>query len=147
MWYFAYGSNLNTAQMTARTGWPGTERPMRARLPGYRLAFDAGGGGRAFANVVRPGDGVLGVLYRLDARALAALDGFEEGYERVRVEVAGEDGTRLDAAAYVARPGRTTTADRPTPEYLGRVVSGAREHGLPEEYIRSVEAAAAAQGQ
>src|SRR4051812_31122785 len=112
MWYFAYGSNLSTAQMTARTGWPGTERPLRARLPGYRVAFDAGGDGQAFANVVRPGDGVLGVLYRLDPRALALLDGYEEGYERVRVEVVGEEGKRFDAVAYVARPGRTTTTDR-----------------------------------
>lgn len=41
MWYFAYGSNLCSAQMSVRTGtiWTSVSRVPRARLPGYRLAF------------------------------------------------------------------------------------------------------------
>ncbi|HEX4610446.1 MAG TPA: gamma-glutamylcyclotransferase family protein [Urbifossiella sp.] len=147
MWYFAYGSNLGTAQMTARTGWAGGDRPGRALLRGYRLAFDMSGGGQAFANIVRPGDGVLGVLYRLDPSEMAALDRFEEGYDRVVVVVTREDGTDLEAVAYAARPDRITVTERPTAEYVRRIILGSREHGLPEEYIRSVEAAAGMSGQ
>ena len=67
VWYFAYGSNLCTAQMAARTGvtYTGANRPRRVRLPGYRLVFNMGdGSGQAFANIMRSGDGVLGVLYQ-----------------------------------------------------------------------------------
>ncbi|HEX4607701.1 MAG TPA: gamma-glutamylcyclotransferase family protein [Urbifossiella sp.] len=150
MWYFAYGSNLCTAQMAVRTGlrWAGADRPRRVYLPGYRLAFDmSDGGGRAFANIVRPGSGVLGVLYRCDPQALGSLDGFEVGYQRTRVEVRDEAGTAHEAIAYIARPGHTTVTDRPTTEYLRRIVLGARGHGLPEPYIRSIAAASGLSGE
>ena len=140
MWYFAYGSNLSAAQMTARTGWTGAAR--RACLHGYGVAFNMSDGGQAFANIVRPGAGVRGVLYWLEPSELARLDAFEYGYDRVVVEVECEDGARLEAVAYVARPDRTARTFRPAAEYVQRILSGAREHGLPEEYIRLVEAAA-----
>jgi hypothetical protein len=35
---------------------------------------------------------------------------------------------------------------RPSERYLGLIVNGAREHGLPEEYIRKVEALAGSTG-
>jgi len=142
VWYFAYGSNLCTAQMAARTGVAHAGRARRARLPGHRLAFNMRDGGSTYANVVRPGDGVSGVLYWCGRRELAALDGFEVGYERVPVEVLDEAGVRLDAVAYVARPEFVTAGDHPATAYLRRIVRGAREHGLPEEYVRVIEAAA-----
>jgi cation transport regulator ChaC len=143
MWYFAYGSNLWAAQMTARTGVSDTDRPRRVRLPGYRLAFDMSDGrGQAFANIARPGDRVLGVLYWCDWRALDSLDGSEVGYRRVRVEVRDESDTRLEAVAYAGRPWTVSAAGRPAAEYVRRIVLGAREHGLPEPYILAVEAAA-----
>jgi gamma-glutamylcyclotransferase len=142
MWYFAYGSNLDTAQMIARTGWAGRDRPRRALLRGYRLVFDMSGGGQAFANIVRPGCGVQGVMYWLDLPQLDALDRHEEGYDRIVVGVETEVGPRLEAMAYVARPDRITTTERPAAEYVRRIVLGAQEHGLPAEYIRSIEAAA-----
>ncbi|MDB5313424.1 MAG: hypothetical protein JWO38_7626 [Gemmataceae bacterium] len=145
MWYFAYGSNLCTTQMAARTGVSraGADRSRRAQLPGYRLAFNMGdGSGWTYANIVHPGDGVLGVLYRCSRQDLEALDGFEEGYERTRVDVLDETGAKVDAVVYIARPEQITAGQRPRAEYLQRVIRGAREHGLPEQYIHSIEAAA-----
>ena len=142
MWYFAYGSNLCTAQMSARTG-PGWTGARRARLPGYRLVFNmTDGSGSTYANIERPGEGVLGVLYWCTPEALEALDRYESGYDRTPVVVWDEVGGTFEAVAYIARPECRAGADPPSSEYVRRIVRGAREHGLPEHYIRSIQAAA-----
>src|SRR5258708_3117388 len=89
-WYFAYGSNLLRDQMVARTGpiRTGDDRPRIARLPNYRLAYNLlGSDGQVYANIVEPGNGVLGVVYRCEWEALEKLDGYEHGYERREVVV------------------------------------------------------------
>jgi hypothetical protein len=50
-WYFAYGSNLSSEQKECRTGTIREAR--RARLDGYRIAFNKrGGDGTGKANIV-----------------------------------------------------------------------------------------------
>ena len=144
-WYFAYGSNLCVEQMLRRTGpiGEGKDSPCVARLPGYRLVFNMqGDDGLVYANIIQPGDGVIGVLYRCSAAALASLDAYEEGYGRRPVLVTLEGGATREAMAYVARPECTANGGVPSPEYLGIIIRGARRHGLPEAYIRSIEAQA-----
>ncbi|OAI54219.1 hypothetical protein AYO44_15325 [Planctomycetaceae bacterium SCGC AG-212-F19] len=144
-WYFAYGSNLCVDQMVRRTGPVrlGNDRPRVVQLPGYRLAFNMqSDGGQVFANIVRPGEGVVGVVYRCSPEALALLDEYESGYERQRVTVVDDRGAELAALTYVAMPGNVVVARTPDAEYLQRVVGGARQHGLPEAYIRSITAEA-----
>ena len=141
-WYFAYGSNLWTDQMAHRTGpIPQDEnRPRRAALPHYRLIFNMRGeDGQVFANIQSPGKGVHGVVYRCSPEALTRLDGYERGYERRRVFVTAENGERLEAFTYVAEPPNVVDGRRPAAEYLRRIVTGARQHGLPESYIREIE--------
>ena len=141
-WYFAYGSNLWVDQMVRRTGpiRQGCDRPRIVQLPGYRLAFNMQGDcGQVFANIVQPGEGVLGVIYRCGLEALAILDEYESGYERRRVTVVDDRNEELEAVAYVAMPGNVAAARTPDTEYLQRVVRGARQHGLPEAYIRMIE--------
>jgi len=85
--YFAYGSNLDEAQMRARC--PTARREARATLRGHALAF--GGFSHrwngAVASVRRArGAEVAGLLYTLDAEALRLLDrieGYPFAYERV----------------------------------------------------------------
>jgi hypothetical protein len=140
-WYFAYGSNLLAAQMIRRTG--AAAEPRIAWLAGYRPAFNmSGGDGNVYANVVQPGDGVCGVLYRCSAAALAKLDGFETGYARRPISVVDLHGETITAEIYLARPERVTAERPPTAEYWERIVTGARQHGLPAEYVRSLERAA-----
>jgi gamma-glutamylcyclotransferase len=142
-WYFAYGSNLWIDQMAARTGpiGLGDDRPRVARLPDHRLVFNMlGEDGQVFANVVRPGEGVFGVLYRCGPECLDKLDAYEQGYERRRVLVTDECGLTLEAVVYVARADRVARGGKPSAEYLDRVVRGARQHGLPEAYVRTIEA-------
>jgi gamma-glutamylcyclotransferase (GGCT)/AIG2-like uncharacterized protein YtfP len=145
-WYFAYGSNLSTAQMIARAAWDDAdmERPRLARLPGYRLAFNMlADDGCRYANIVASGDGaagdgVLGVLYCCTEEMLARLDIFEEGYERRQVEVTDEAGRIFSSIVYIALPETTTSEGPPRIEYLSIILKGAREQGLPETYVRII---------
>ncbi|WP_020475068.1 gamma-glutamylcyclotransferase family protein [Zavarzinella formosa] len=148
-WYFAYGSNLWTDQMAARTGpvAEGEDRPRRAFLPDHRLTFDVPGeNGQVFANIHSPGAGVHGVLYCCTSDTLKRLDEFEHGYERQRVTVVLENGDRQEAFAYFAGPTGLVQGRLPTAEYLRRILTGAREHGLPDWYVREIEACASASG-
>ncbi len=144
-WYFAYGSNLWTDQMIARTGpiSQGDHGPRIARLANHRLVFqNLTSGGPAFANITSPGDGVLGVVYRCNPAALEKLDRYEQGYERRAIVVVDEHGELLAAVAYVVETARGANFGNPSAEYLNRIVTGARQHSLPEAYIARIVATA-----
>jgi Gamma-glutamyl cyclotransferase, AIG2-like len=101
-WYFAYGSNLWVDQMIRRIGpiRQGDDWPRFVQLPGYRLAFNMQGDcGRVFANIVQPGEAVLGVVYRCGPAALDILDRYESGYERQRVTVVDDRSEEIEAVA------------------------------------------------
>ncbi|HEU4404537.1 MAG TPA: gamma-glutamylcyclotransferase family protein [Polyangiaceae bacterium] len=122
--YFAYGSNLDWAQMRARC--PSACPLGRARLAGHALAFGGHSGhwGGAVASVVRArGRAVDGVLYALSEADLEALDGFEGHpwvYERRTRVVTTEGGARRRAVVYALRaPGPATRP--PAPRYLAVV--------------------------
>ncbi len=142
LWYFAYGSNLSRAVFCERRGMcPTDTRP--ARLLDHRLAFDipVGPGERGVANVV-PARGwqTWGVAYRLTAEECERLDrteGVPVIYRRATVRVVTPGNETLDAFTYRSRisaPGR-----KPSPRYLGLLLDGAREHRLPDAWIRWLE--------
>ena len=135
--YFAYGSNLASRRMRERV--PDARPGGRARLAGFRLVSDKPGrDGSAKLNLVRDaGACVWGALWALQQRDLLVLDRIEGGYERVAVTVDG-DGGPLAATTYVS-PLRG--ADAPLAgAYKALVVEGAREHGLPAEWLARLEA-------
>jgi len=144
-WYFAYGSNMDGAQMVRR-GVPFTSCE-GAVLMDHRLEFDFPSPSRwlgGAADVVpSPGDKVEGLLYGLaDGRLLDAMDRWEGTpelmYERRRVEVRTLAGRRAVAAwTYTVvepRPGLV-----PSPGYVGIILSGARAHGLSPAYVAMLE--------
>lgn len=143
--YFAYGSNLWIEQMIRRVGPSCVDvAPEVAHLSDYRLAFNMRGeSGETFANIRSPGAGVWGVVYRCDAEALAQLDEYESGYERVAIQVTDRAGQARAAVAYVAQEDRVCDAGAPAEAYLERILVGARQHGLPPEYVAHIEALAA----
>ncbi len=144
-WYFAYGSNLSTDQMVARTGTiaRGEQGPKIAHLAGYQIVFQhVAGSESAFANIVAPGEGVLGVVYRLEQKAFAILDAYEHGYERRRVTVVDQCGESLAAVAYMVSATAGGPIGAPSAEYLARIVAGAHDHNLPAEYIAAIVACA-----
>ncbi|MFN2115653.1 MAG: gamma-glutamylcyclotransferase family protein [Anaerolineae bacterium] len=137
--YFAYGSNMLVARLTERAASARAEGA--ARLRDHRLAWHKpGADGSGKCDIVpSPGDEVWGVLYTLSSEDKVTLDEIEgvgAGYELVQVAVERGDG-RLAAAAYRA----TEVEDGAVPYawYKALVVSGAREHGLPDDYVRQLE--------
>jgi hypothetical protein len=69
-------------------------------------------------------------------------EGAPDHYARTPVTVLLDSGETASAIAYIAGADRCRDGLRPTPEYLAHVLSGASHHGLPFEYIRSIEALA-----
>jgi cation transport regulator ChaC len=144
-WYFAYGSNMNGAQMRSRAGQIYEEQV--ARLENYELVFNKKArGGSATANV-RPAAGrtVHGVLYKIAEAAFRNLDRFEgvpEHYRRIEVSVSDGAGKKINAQVYIAT--KVEKGLRPAPHYLQTILDGAGEHGLPAEYIQQIKAAAGA---
>jgi len=146
LWYFAYGSNLLVAQIEARTGQ--IRKAIRSRLEGYCFTFNnRDENGEIYANVVPdPATEVWGVVYLFDTEALRKMDEFEgvsDGcYRRIPVTVESDSGERIQATAYIAGEDFVGKPGKPSGEYLGRIISGARHHGLPEGYIGKIEALA-----
>ncbi len=142
-WYFAYGSNMSRAQMASRTGpiRDGDEAPRVALLQGYRFAFTTRStDGRIYANVMAcdPNDVVRGVLYRCGTAGMSVLDRYEAGYERRQVTVTDETGRNYEATVYVGLPECTVEPGQPTTRYRDIILAGAKEFGLPAEYLERI---------
>ncbi|MCK7480026.1 MAG: gamma-glutamylcyclotransferase [Candidatus Moduliflexus flocculans] len=108
----------------------------RARGTPLRLrrVLGALGRGRRQHRRVRVGER-LGALYEITERDKLTLDAFEgypRSYERKEVEVRDRDGNLHRAVTYF-RTGRPL--GKPHPDYEKVVLDGARECGLPEDYI------------
>jgi hypothetical protein len=140
--YFGYGSNLHTPALRAKGVVPIAS--VRARLPGWRLAFDVRhwfpheGGMGNIRHTGDPADEVQGVVHTLDAHALATLDRMEAygvGYDRATVEVTTDAG-RVRAEAYVGLPAFLDPTRLPTRRYLAILVKGATAAGLDAGYVR-----------
>jgi gamma-glutamylcyclotransferase (GGCT)/AIG2-like uncharacterized protein YtfP len=136
---------MGTAAIAAAC--PGHRFLGAAELRDHRLAFTRRSlrTGTGVADVLgAPGASVWGALYALDATQLAAIDEKEGNgwaYERraVRVLAAGRE---LDAFAYaVIAPDAEHV--RPSREYLQALLEGARERGLPDDYVAALAALAA----
>ena len=131
--HFAYGSNMSRALMGARC--PRAEAIGIATLLGWRFVINPEG----FGSIARQlGGRVHGVLWRLSARDLAAVNAYESIdsglYLRRRLAVrCGE--TQAMALVYIAR---RQGEGVPRPGYIPLVVDAAREWQLPEPYIRSL---------
>ena len=85
---------------------------------------------------------VWGVVYEIDRAEKAELDrieGLGVGYREEEVSIATADGD-CRTWTYVAKPNKVDPALRPRPWYKAHVLRGAREHGLPPDYIRLIEA-------
>jgi cation transport regulator ChaC len=101
-----------------------------------------GDNGQVYANITAPGQGVLGVVYFCSEESLQKMDTYEKGYERRRVQVVLENGVERNAITYVADSAIGENLALPKAEYVQKILRGARQHGLPEGYIKEIEALA-----
>ena len=146
VWYFAYGSNMQSATLRGRRGVAYT-RALAARVPGWRLVLDKPplvSVGHGFANIVPdPAAEVLGVLFELSVADLEHVE-LTEG-----VRIGNYDPVDVDAWPFAAvatvrarslSSARRDPALRPSRRYMSLLVDGAVEHGLPAEYVDTLRA-------
>lgn len=145
---FMYGSNLNSELLKSRVyGWDGHFK--RAFIPNYQLRFNklSKNWGVAANIVPHPTRKVWGILVVLDDRALIFMDKNEcylypdgdkrNHYERKQVDIFLENGDRVNAYVYVAHHRRIVERLLPSSNYCTYVTEGAKNCGLPLDYINN----------
>lgn len=143
MRYFAYCTLLDRAEM--RKFCPGVGPGMIGSIIGWRVGFGSygeagpGGGCQLFA---APGHTVHGLVYDLDDEEMSALDqisGVDKGYYR-RIDLLVETGSGEPISAITYMIPDSGGPFHPTASYTEPILRGARDLGLPDEYIRELEA-------
>lgn len=147
LWYFAYGSNMQTATLRGRRR-VAFARALPARVPGWRLVLDKPpliSVGHGFANIVAdPAAEVLGVLYALtpeDLDHVELTEGVRIGnYAAVDVLAAPLTGDPAPLPARSLSSSRRDPRLRPSTRYMQLLIEGALEHGLPADYVAALRA-------
>jgi cation transport regulator ChaC len=139
-WYLAYGSNMNRGIFEERRGM----HPIQAQpalLENYRLRFNLaiGHGERGVANLEsQAGARTWGVLYLITVEKSEHLDrteGVPRGaYRRIPIGAIVDGGEQI--AAFTYQSDRISIGRKPSPRYIGLLIEGAVQHGLPHGYIR-----------
>ena len=143
--YFAYGSNLSLEKMNEKCTKP---RVLSiARLAGHRIEFYEHSviwDGAVETLVPDAKSEVWGVLYELAVYAWDQLDNCEDvrldgtgEYFHYPVQVFDEEKTVVYADVY--KKARLGEAKLPSTEYLDIIIQGAKEQGLPEDYIEILQ--------
>jgi len=115
----------------------------RASLGGWALTFDLPGiplVEPAFASIApQKGAEVHGVLWWMTPPEAKRLDQFEsDRYDSIQVPVKGDASGVVHAKAYKNRIPKSGLL--PSRRYLTLIAEGAREAGLPDAYLRTIEA-------
>lgn len=138
---FSYGSNMWTKKL--RTHCSSALAKGVAELRGFELRWhkvSIDGSGKC--DIVQSENSeirVFGVLYEIvsgEKQNLDSAEGLGQGYEEIDVKIVC-NGLKTFAKAY-----RAINIDqeiKPYSWYKARVIAGAREHGLPKDYIAQIE--------
>jgi cation transport regulator ChaC len=131
--HFAYGSNMSRPLMAARC--PQARAVGVASLFDWRFIINADG----LASIVRhKGSRVHGVLWRLSARDVAAINAYEDigsGLYVSRLLPIQFAQRHASALVYLARRQGTGI---PRPAYIQLVIAAALDWNLPQPYIGSI---------
>ena len=144
-YYFAYGSNMNPAQMAERCA--AARVLCAACLPGYRLGFYGRNrvwdGGQETVEQ-QSGQQVWGVLYELLFGDAASLD----VWSSVRLDGGGayfhypvlvRDAAGREHTAVLYKKDVLGQAVPPSSQYLAHIVAGAEANGLPPAYVQQLK--------
>ena len=139
---FTYGSNMSRARLQARV--PSARFMGVATLKKHRLRFHKkANDGSAKCDAEKTGnpqDQVIGVIYEIADDEKPDLDRHEAlgfGYEQKLVELETAWG---HAQAWMYYATRLSSTLKPYDWYKKHVLVGARENGLPADYIAGIEA-------
>jgi cation transport regulator ChaC len=138
--YFAYGSNMVEEQMRDRC--KSAVKVCVGVLNNHKIVFNRKGtyrpGGVASVEESE-GQRVYGVIWKMHSSEFWDLDEKEDpkAYVRKKMSVSTLSGEHHSCHIYVAIPQRGVF--KPGKDYLKLMVRGARETGLPDDYIRYLE--------
>ncbi|XP_043575145.1 gamma-glutamylcyclotransferase-like [Chiloscyllium plagiosum] len=143
--YFGYGSNLLRERLQLQTS--SAVRLGVGYLKGYKLAFgfpdlqDSRWGGGVATIIPSPEDDVWGVIWRLEAADRPSLDD-QEGvkiglYSPIQVKIQQENTGEVLCQTYQMNNFNSTL---PSPLYKKVICTGAKQNGLPAEYIKKLDA-------
>ena len=141
VWYFIYGSNLYEPQIIHRLNYFNDFYLKKVRCTLYDYAFVYNKESKdesAKANLIKKiGEKVEGI-------AILVLEGtlkpfgtrYEDGYkeETVNVKYIGRNNTLMEFKAQTFISSKVTTAT-PIEEYVAKIVDGAKNNNLPDDYI------------
>jgi cation transport regulator ChaC len=142
---FAYGSNMDIAQMRERCR-DSKDRfdPVVAKAEGWKLCFPRYSGDRkgGVGSIIRaPGEVVWGIVYKIvtsrDLKRLDTREGvFTNAYHRERLVVKTQEGKDLETWTYFAVPPDTPPRHYvPAKEYLALYIRGAEHFGIDAAYV------------
>ncbi len=139
MYFFAYGPNMNHAFLFNLC--PGVKFVGEGELSGYMLIFDGFSPDTrgAIVNLERSyDDAVCGGIFEITEEHLKILDNDHDYPHRssrslMDIRRPGIQ-ERVRAFVYSHEP---LVDGMPSHEYLGQIIQGARDCGLPEEYIHA----------
>lgn len=142
LYYFAYGSNMSTKRLTQRVA--SARFVSLATLDNHCLRFhkkshDGSAKCDAF-ETDNSDDEVIGTLFTMDEAEKPLLDyaeGLGAGYDIKKVTLTLPSGKSQQAFTYYATDIDETFL--PYTWYLAHVVNGAKEHGLPEDYVKKIK--------
>lgn len=140
-YYFAYGCNLNLAEIKKKCPNIKVLGPMK--LPNYKLEFfgySSVWDGAVESVIPDLASEVWGVLYKLDSASWEELDNYEDArfdgtgaYFHYPVEVIDNNGMLVPATIY--KKSELRQPQLPSTEYLDIILKGAKEHSLPAAYV------------
>jgi cation transport regulator ChaC len=146
---FAYGSCMNISSLSATIGVDATRFFLGvARLPGWRVKFNypSTNGTDFFCNLApADGDCAFGALFRIPDIHLDAIRLREAWHKQryreevLRVQTLQPDAPHVDALVYLANV-VVPSEGSPGKRYSQLVLDGARQCGLPPNYVKELQA-------
>jgi|HubBroStandDraft_1064217.scaffolds.fasta_scaffold191975_2 gamma-glutamylcyclotransferase (GGCT)/AIG2-like uncharacterized protein YtfP len=132
--YFAYGSNMDHEQMSARCS--GATPLATAVLAAHRFVINSQGVATVVSDPVLRVHGLLWSLTDQHESDLDEYEGVAEGiYRKEKRQVTVASGERVEALIYVAADCEEGPAQ---PGYFDRIVSAAARLAFPAEYQREL---------
>jgi gamma-glutamylcyclotransferase len=143
MIYFAYGSNMLTQRLQQRvpSAWALGVGSVPSRCLRFHKRSKDGSGKCDLAVTAEPSAVAYGVLFTVPDEERPVLDqaeGLGYGYREEALQVVGADRQIISAIAYVATPQGIEVDRQPYNWYHRLVISGARQHALPESYVAGI---------
>ena len=149
MYYFAYGSNMDSCRLWCRVQQCRGEdyavaarkaaNPERAILSDYHLSFSKPARRNptreGYADIRPDASGkVEGVVYAVQEDVLDILDCYERTYKRTSVTVTLPlSGQQVQAVTYKGR--KCEEGLRPSAQYMWHLITGATEHHLDTAWV------------